>query len=139
MNSGGRAPVSLAGIVDASSELSTPGTIDIEATFTNVTGSVTRLPETPLQASQLLRSSCPARFAGGKASSLVIGGRDGIPLQPGDLLPSPLYFDLASEVDTPATDNKVTGQDPPTRFSLLGPQDRLVNRYSLLPNPKCSL
>src|SRR5215475_3249408 len=91
VNSGGRAPVSLAEIVDASSELSTPGTIDIEATFTNVTGSVTRLPETPLQATELLRASCPARFAGGKASSLVLGGRDGLPLEPGGLLPSPVY------------------------------------------------
>jgi hypothetical protein len=65
--------------------------IDIEATFTNVTGSVTLLPETPLQATELLRASCAARFAGGKTSSLVLGGRDGLPLEPGGLLPSPLY------------------------------------------------
>ena len=39
VNSGGKFPTSLAGIVDASSALSTPGTINIEATFTNVTGS----------------------------------------------------------------------------------------------------
>jgi len=137
MNSGGRAPVSLAGIVDASSELSTPGTIDIEATFTNVTGSVTRLPETPLQAMELLRASCPARFAGGKASSLVLAGRSGLPLQPGGLLPSPLY--LLTEADTPSTGNKIAGQELPTRFSLLGPKDRVLNQYSLLPNAKCSL
>ena len=39
VNSGGMFPTSLAGIVDASSALSTPGTVNIEATFTNVTGS----------------------------------------------------------------------------------------------------
>ena len=137
MNSGGQLPTSLAGIVDASSALSTSGTVNIEATFTNVTGTVAQLPATPLQATELLRASCAARFAGGKTSSLVVGGRDGLPLQPGDLLPSPLY--LASEADTPSTGNKVTGQELPTRFSLLGSKDRFLNQYSLLPNAKCSL
>jgi filamentous hemagglutinin family protein len=139
VNSGGQFPTSLAGIVDASSALSTSGTVNIEATFTNVTGSFFQLPSTPLQATELLRASCAARFAGGKASSLVLGGRDGLPLQPGDLLPSPLYVDLASAADTPSTGNKVTGQEPPTRFSLLGPRDRSLNQYSLLPNAKCAL
>jgi filamentous hemagglutinin family protein len=134
VNSGGRAPVSLAGIVDASSELSTPGTINIEATFTNVTGSVTLLPSTPLEATELLRASCAARFAGGKASSLVLGGRDGLPLQPGGLLPSPLYVAGPS-----SGDNRLTAEEIPLRFTLLDSKDRLLNKYSLLPNAKCSL
>ena len=134
VNSGGRAPVSLAGIVDASSELSTPGTINIEATFTNVTGSVTLLPSTPLEATELLRASCAARFAGGKASSLVLGGRDGLPLQPGGLLPSPLYV-----VGPSSGDNRLTAEEIPLRFTLLDSKDRLLNKYSLLPNAKCSL
>jgi hypothetical protein len=137
VNSGGQFPTSLAGIVDASSALSTPGTINIEATFTNVTGTFAQLPGTPLQATELLRASCAARFAGGKASSLVLGGRDGLPLQPGDLLPSPLY--VASDTDTPSTGIKVTSYDQPLRFSLLGPRDRSLNQYSLLPNAKCAL
>jgi filamentous hemagglutinin family protein len=137
VNSGGMIPSSLKGIVDASSALSTPGTVNIEATFTNVTGSVTLLPETPLKATELLRAACAARFAGGKTSSLVVGGRDGIPLQPGDLSPSPLY--LAGDAGTPSTGNNVTGQALPTRFSLLGSKDRLSHQYSLLPNVKCSL
>jgi large exoprotein involved in heme utilization and adhesion len=137
VNSGGQFPTSLTGIVDASSALSTPGTVNIEATFTNVVGTFTQLPSTPLQATELLRASCAARFSGGKASSLVLGGRDGLPLQPGDLLPSPLY--LASGADTPSTGNKLSGQDLTTRFSLLGPKDRFLNRYSFLPNVKCAL
>jgi filamentous hemagglutinin family protein len=137
VNNNGGFPTSLTGIVDASSALSTPGTVNIEATFTNVVGTFTQLPSTPLQASELLRASCAARFSGGKASSLVVGGRDGLPLQPGDLLPSPLY--LVREADTPSTGNKVTGKELPTRFSLLGPRDRSLNQYSLLPNMKCSL
>jgi large exoprotein involved in heme utilization and adhesion len=120
-------------VVSASSALSTPGTIAIEATFTDVTGSVAQLPETPLQATELLRASCAARFAGGKASSLVVGGRDGLPLQPGSLLPSPLY------VAETSTAHKTITQETPLRFTLLGSKDRLLNQYSLLPNVKCSL
>ena len=114
VNSGGRFPTSLEGIVDASSELSTPGTIDIEATFTNVTGTFAQLPSTPLQATELLRSSCAARFAGGKASSLVLGGRDGLPLQPGDLLPSPLYVAGPS-----SGDNRLSAEEIPCGLPFL--------------------
>jgi filamentous hemagglutinin family protein len=137
VNSGGTLPTSLTGIVDASSALSTPGTIDIQATFTDVTGEVAQLPETPLRATELLRAACAARFAGGKASSLVLGGRDGVPIQPGGLLPSPLY--LANEAGTPSTGARISANDLPVRFSLLGSaKDGLSNRYSLLPNAKCA-
>jgi large exoprotein involved in heme utilization and adhesion len=121
-------------ILSASSALSTPGTIDIEATFTNVTGSVAQLPETPLQATELLRASCATRFAGGKASSLVLGRRDGLPLQPGDLLPSPLYVAGPS-----SGDNRLSAEEIPLRFTLLESKDRFLNKYGLLPNAKCSL
>jgi large exoprotein involved in heme utilization and adhesion len=120
-------------VVSASSALSTPGTIAIEATFTDVTGSFVQLPSTPLEATELLRASCAARFAGGKASSLVLGGRAGVPLQPGNLLPSPLY------VADPSIAPKSITQETPLRFTLLGSKDRLSNQYSLLPNAKCSL
>jgi filamentous hemagglutinin family protein len=137
VNSGGRFPTSLTGIVDASSALSTPGTVNIEATFTNVVGSFFQLPSTPLEATELLRASCAARFSGGKTSSLVLAGRDGLPLQPGGLLPSPLY--MASDADAPSTGDRLTGQDLPLRFSLIESKDRVLNQYSLLPNAKCSL
>jgi large exoprotein involved in heme utilization and adhesion len=137
VNSNGQFPTSLAGIVDASSALSTPGTVNIEATFTNVEGTVTLLPETPLKATELLRAACAARFAGGKTSSLVVGGRDGLPLQPGDLLPSPLY--VANDPNTAAPGaTTVTGYNQFSDLSLLGSRDRRLDRYTLLPNSKCS-
>ncbi len=137
VNSNGQFPTSLAGIVDASSALSTPGTVNIEATFTNVEGSVTLLPETPLKATELLRAACAARFAGGKTSSLVVGGRDGLPLQPGDLLPSPLY--VASDPNTAAPGaTTMTGYTQFSDLSFLGSRDRRLDRYTLLPNSKCS-
>ncbi len=77
-------------VVSASSALSTPGTIAIEATVTDVSGSLTQLPTTPLEAAALMRASCAARLAGGKTSSLVVAGREGLPLDPSGLLPSPL-------------------------------------------------
>jgi filamentous hemagglutinin family protein len=133
VNSGGIVPTSLAGIVSASSALSTPGIIDIQASVTDVSGSVAQLPAAPLQATELLRAACAARFAGGKASSLVLAGRDGVPLQPGSVLPSPLYVAGLS------TDTRVTAQDLPLRFTLLESKDRYLNRFSLLPNVRCSL
>jgi filamentous hemagglutinin family protein len=136
VNSGGTQPTSLAGIVEASSALSTPGTINIEATVTDVSGTVAPLPEVPLQATELLRAACAARFAGGKASSLVLSGRDGLPLQPGGLLPSPPY--LTSKSDTPATTGSATSFSARIPLSLFGSSDRPSDRYSLLPNVNCS-
>ncbi len=87
-------------LVSASSALGTPGTINIEATVTNVSGTLARLPEAVGQAATLLRASCAARFASGKTSSLVIAGRQGVPVEPGDLLAGAL---LAGGVaDTPS-------------------------------------
>src|SRR5262245_514849 len=66
-----------------------PGTI--RASITDVSGSLAQSPGAVLQAAELLRASCAARFGGGKTSSLVVGGRDGLPLEPGGFMPSPLY------------------------------------------------
>jgi hypothetical protein len=49
--------------VDASSALSTPGTIGVEARITDLSGSLAQLPEDTLQAATLLRASCAARVS----------------------------------------------------------------------------
>ena len=84
-------------IVSASSALSAPGTIDIQASVTDVSGSLAQLPESVLAAAELLRASCAARLASGKSSSLVVAGREGVPLEPGGLLPSPLVVEEPAE------------------------------------------
>ena len=76
--------------ITASSALNTPGIIDIQATVTQFSNDVSQLPDIPLQATELLRATCAARVASGRLSSLVLGGRGGLPLEPGGLLPSPL-------------------------------------------------
>ena len=82
--------VPIATAVTATSALSTPGIIDIQSSITDVSGDVSELPDAPLQAATLLRASCNVRLAEGKTSSLVLGGRDGLPFEPGGLLPSPI-------------------------------------------------
>jgi len=76
--------------VTASSQLSKPGTIDVEARVADVSDSLAQLPGDLLQAQNLLRASCAARTVQGKTSSLVVAGREGVPLEPGGLLSSPL-------------------------------------------------
>ncbi len=80
-----------ASIVDASSALGISGTVDIRAPITNVSGSISRLPKDFKSAIELLREACEARVQGGRYSSFILGERDGLPLEPGGPLPSPLY------------------------------------------------
>jgi filamentous hemagglutinin family protein len=76
--------------ITASSALSSPGTVNINAVITDVSGSLAELSTEVLGAAALLRASCAARLAEGKTSSLVVAGREGLPLEPGGLLPSAL-------------------------------------------------
>ena len=101
--------------ITASSALSTPGTIDIQAFTTNVSSTLARLPESLLQAATLLRAACAARVTAGKASSLVVSGRGGLPLEPGDLMPSPLLAEGLA--DTGFARNEGHVMDTLPRFS----------------------
>jgi hypothetical protein len=64
--------------------------VTINAVVTDVSASLAQLSTEVLEAAALLRASCAARLAEGKASSLVVAGREGVPLEPGGLLPSVL-------------------------------------------------
>jgi len=77
--------------VTASSANNTPGTVNIQAAITNVSGLLQPLPENIFQATALLQQSCAARYSGGKLSSLVVGSLVGLPWEPGSFMPSPLY------------------------------------------------
>jgi large exoprotein involved in heme utilization and adhesion len=110
--------------ITASSALSAPGVIDIQATIVDVSGDVSQLPEAPLQATELLRASCAARLAGGKTSSLVLAGRGGLPLEPGGLLPSPLFSGAGPK----------TADYGPSRPSILGQTEEDL-RLARVSNP----
>jgi len=78
-------------IVDASSALGISGTVDIRAPITNVTGVLNPLSADYVSATALLRERCIARIQGGKYSSFVVGSRDGLPIEPGNLMPGFLH------------------------------------------------
>jgi hypothetical protein len=66
------------------------GTKDIRAPVTSISGTVAPLPQSFARAAELLRDRCAERLRGGSASRFVLGGRDGVPQEPGGLWPSPL-------------------------------------------------
>jgi len=74
--------------VDASSALGISGTVNINAPINNVSGILNPLSTDFISATALLRERCIARLRGGKYSSFIIGGRDGLPIEPGSILPS---------------------------------------------------
>ncbi|MDR4498987.1 MAG: filamentous hemagglutinin N-terminal domain-containing protein [Candidatus Scalindua sp.] len=100
-------------VVSASSEKGINGEVDIRAPVTNISGNRAPLRENYSSAASLLLKACAVRMSGGERSSLVMAGRDGIPFQPGDLLPSPLY-----DEDMAAADAKVASMNerPPLAY-----------------------
>ena len=82
-------------VIDASSTFGVSGTISIESPLSNLSESLAPLPQNFLQAGALLASRCAARVAG-NTSSFVVAGRDGLPMEPGAMLPSPLLSANAS-------------------------------------------
>jgi large exoprotein involved in heme utilization and adhesion len=78
-------------VVDASSQKGISGTIDIRGAVSNLSGLITPLPQGYLSTAALVEDRCAGRLREGQISSFVVAGRDGMPLQPGGVLPSPLY------------------------------------------------
>jgi filamentous hemagglutinin family protein len=78
-------------IVDASSALGIDGTVDIQAPIQNISGTLAPLQGNFLSAEALFRDRCIARIRGERISSFVVSGRDGLPIRPGSVLPSPIY------------------------------------------------
>ncbi len=78
-------------VVDASSQLGISGNVDIQAPVNNISGLLNPLSSDYVSASALLRERCIARIREGKYSSFVIGGRDGLPVEPGNMMPGLSY------------------------------------------------
>ena len=73
--------------LQASSALSTPGTVQIQSPDNNVAGDIAQLPRELVDASQLLRGACSARRVGAP-SSFTVAGRGGVPADPDGYLPT---------------------------------------------------
>jgi large exoprotein involved in heme utilization and adhesion len=113
--------------VSASSALGLSGTVDIRAPATSVTGSLIPLPQDFLQLAALLPEPCATRVQSGKSSSFVLRGRDGLPLEPGGLLPSPLHMDERL-MTGPAVSGEPAQQRTTARLALLDMDDKVLPR-----------
>nr|MBI3611845.1 filamentous hemagglutinin N-terminal domain-containing protein [Nitrospirota bacterium] len=93
--------------ISASSTFGVSGTVQVQTTVSNLSESVAPLSGEFVHTPELLQARCAARFQGGQYSSFVVAGRDGLPLEPGGLLPSPLVVErqgspkLAQALDVP--------------------------------------
>jgi filamentous hemagglutinin family protein len=116
-----------ASVVSASSELGISGTVAIQAPVTMLSGTLAPLPQAFVNVAELLPVRCAARAAGGRYSSLVLGGRNGLPAEPSGVLPSPLALD-----ERLVADSTVTGahgrQTSSARFALLAGQEKALPR-----------
>jgi filamentous hemagglutinin family protein len=90
-------------LVSASSALGINGQVDIRAPVTSISGAVAPPSPSFAQAGELLRNRCAERLREGTVSRFVVGGRDGVPLEPGQLLLSPL------ELGDQGIDSRVEG------------------------------
>jgi len=68
------------------------GTINIQSPIQQLSGAIAPLPQAFAVATNLYGQRC-ATQKGGQFSSFVEGARDGVPPQPGDLIPSPLLLE----------------------------------------------
>ena len=111
-------------VIEASSALSTPGVIEIRSPENNVESSIAQLPGAFLDASALLRGLCTARRTGA-ASSFVVAGRGGIPVDADGYLPS-FGTDVAASVATTSGSTQVDAgriNRPVLAVALLLPND----------------
>jgi large exoprotein involved in heme utilization and adhesion len=116
-----------ASLVSASSTLGLQGTVNIQAPVTSLSGTLAPLPQAFVSAAALLPARCAARFSGGKVSSLVLGGRGGLPLEPGGVLPSPLALEARLAAD-PALTGDPHRQASAAKFALLAGQEKALPR-----------
>ncbi len=79
-------------IVDASSELGLQGQIDFRAPVTIISDSVEPLPQAFVQVAKLLQARCESRLQDQQNSTFIVSGREGVPVEPGEMLPSPPSF-----------------------------------------------
>ncbi|ETW94574.1 MAG: hypothetical protein ETSY2_49580, partial [Candidatus Entotheonella gemina] len=100
-------------VVDASSDRGINGTVNIESVI-DLSANVARLPQSFAESINLFEEPCAERLHGGRASSFVVSGRDGIPAEPSGGLPSPL-------VDIPSTSRDAAGYAHATRHRKAQP------------------
>ncbi len=75
-------------IVSASSQFGLSGTVNIQSPLSSLSNTLATLPQRPLSVQPLLTQRCAAQTVG-QLSTLVVAGRDMLPIEPGGWLMSP--------------------------------------------------
>jgi large exoprotein involved in heme utilization and adhesion len=114
-------------LVSASSALGIQGTVNIQALVTSLSGTLAPLPQAFVSAAALLPARCAARAQGGRYSSLVLGGRGGLPPDPTGVLPSPLVLEAPLVAD-PAVIGALQRPRSPARFAFLADREKALPR-----------
>jgi hypothetical protein len=114
-------------LLSASSAMGIQGTLEIRAPVTTLSGPLAPLPQAFVNVAALLPARCAARWSGGNASSLVLGGRDGLPDDPSGPLPSPLALEAGLVAD-PAVTEAPHSQSSPAKLSLLMGTEKALPR-----------
>jgi filamentous hemagglutinin family protein len=76
-------------LVSASSQFGLSGAVNIQSPVSSLSGTLATLPQQPLQVQHLLSQRCAAQGSG-HLSSLVVAGRDRLPVEPGGWMMSPM-------------------------------------------------
>ncbi|WP_148278122.1 S-layer family protein [Desulfobacula toluolica] len=92
-------------VVDASSKFGVSGSVTIDAPDTDISGSISTLPVSFLDASSLLSERCVTRTAG-ELSTFIIVGHGGMPLSPDAPLPAYYLLDKPKDQQDNSSFNK---------------------------------
>jgi hypothetical protein len=116
-------------LADPASLISASGTLGLTGAVTGLTESVAFFPQTFMSVAALLPVRCAARAPGGRYSSLVLGGRDGLPDDPSGVLSSPLALDerLGANPTLTGESHRPTAA---ARFALLTGHEKALPRLA---------
>ncbi len=103
-------------IVSASSQFGLSGSVNIQSPVSSLSNTLATLPQRPLQAQNLLTQGCAAQ-TNGQLSSLVVAGRDALPVEPGGWLMSPLAS-IADDEPTSQAHLTTSRIFEPSRYNL---------------------
>jgi large exoprotein involved in heme utilization and adhesion len=117
--------------VSSESVVSASSTLEVLEAVTNLGETVVPLPRF-VQVAVLLPVQCAARAQGGRYSSLVLGGLEGLPLEPGGLWPSPFVLKEQLAAD-PAMSGAPHQQTSAARFALLAGHEKGLPRLGCPP------
>jgi hypothetical protein len=96
---------------------------------TSLSGTLAPLPQAFVNVAALLPARCATRYSGGTGSSLVLGRRGGLPLEPGSVLPSPLALGEQLMADLTVT-GEPSRQESIARFALLAGHEQTFPRLA---------